>query len=236
MLNIAICDNDPIHVRTLRENIERYMAETGTEFGLTEFYDGSELLENYDPRWDVIFLDIQMDQVDGLTAAARVREIDTKVHIFFLTSFVQYALEGYRVRAVNYLVKPLKYARLRSELSRLPAGCGQADDPYIIVKNDAGTYKIYYKDLRYLETSGRNLMLHTGERSIICYRTMREMEEMLKTYGFSRCHSGFLVNLMFVRHVEKYEITLLYGENLPISQPRRKQFMEGLTNYWGSRL
>lgn len=90
--------------------------------------------------------------------------------------------------------------------------------------------------LRYVETFNRNLLFHTEQENIICYRSMKEVAQELAPHGFVRCHSGYLINLFYVKGVKKLEITLLTGEMIPISQPKRKEFMEQLTEYWGDML
>ena len=90
--------------------------------------------------------------------------------------------------------------------------------------------------LRYVETFNRNLLFHTEQENILCYKKMKEVEQELKDKGFARCHTSYIVNLFFVKGVRKLEIELITGEIIPISQPKRKEFMERLTEYWGDLL
>ena len=102
--------------------------------------------------------------------------------------------------------------------------------------NDTGKYRVFLKSLRYLETYKRNLLLHTEQEEIICYKSMKEMERELAGQGFVRCHTSYIVNLFYVKGVKKLEIELVTGEKVPISQPKRKEFMEKLADYWGELL
>lgn len=236
MLHIAICDDEKDFVAHLTDLLKRYAAETGEEIKVTAFYDGIGLTEHYDTTIDLIFLDIQMKLVNGLTAAGRIRQLDETVGIIFLTSLSRYGLEGYRYQAENYIIKPLKYIRLKTELDRWRKKHEKTDDPALTVSNDTGTYRVQLKSLRYVETFQRNLLLHTGQESVICYRSMKEMERALSGAGFARCHTSYLVNLAYIKRINKLEITLITGEALPVSQPRRKKFTELLTEYWGDLL
>ena len=110
------------------------------------------------------------------------------------------------------------------------------ESPFIVVNNDSGRYKILLNSLRYVETFNRNLLFHSEQENIICYRSMKEIAQELAPHGFVRCHSGCLVNLAYVKVARKLEITLITGETLAISQPKRKEFMEHLTEYWGDML
>ncbi len=236
MIHIAICDDEPDFIRHLTELIRQYTLETSQDIKTTVYYDGLELIEKYDPSTDLIFLDIQMRLVDGLHAAERIRQMSESVGIIFLTTLTQYGLEGYKYQAVNYIIKPLKYVRLKAELDKFIVKRRIEDSPSVVVSNDSGKYKIMLKSLRYVETFNRNLLFHTEQENIICYKTMKEIAQNLQAHGFSRCHNAYLVNLSYVKNVKKLEIALITGETLPISQPRRKEFMEELTEYWGDRL
>lgn len=236
MLHIAICDDETDFVTHLTTLIQQYSVETGEEIKTTAYYDGMELIERYDTSIDLIFLDIQMRLLDGLHTAQRIRELDENVGIIFLTTLTQYGLEGYQYQAADYIIKPIKYVRLKAELNQWLKKHRHNDSPSIVVVNDSGKYKIALKSLRYVETFNRKLLLHTEQENIISYKSMKEMEQELSQAGFVRCHTSYLVNLFYVKGVQKLEITLITGEQIPISQPKRKAFMEQLTRYWGERL
>lgn len=236
MIHIAICDDEQSFVCHLQDLLSKYAAETGIEIKITTYYDGLELIEKYDTTIDLIFLDIQMKMVGGLKAAERIRQKDKKVEIIFLTTLVQYALEGYTYQATNYIIKPLKYVRLKSEMDKFLERHSREESPSLIISNDTGKYKVYLNSLRYIETFNRNLLFHTEQENIICYKNMKEVEAELRDKGFARCHTSYIVNLFYVKGVKKLDIELITGEIIPISQPRRKELMEQLTEYWGDML
>ncbi len=236
MIHIAICDDEQSFVSNLKQLLDQYAEETGEEIKVTAYYDGSELIEKYDPSLDLVFLDIQMNRMDGLSTAKRLRQMDTRVAIIFLTTLTQYGLEGYKYQATNYIIKPMKYVRLKAEMDKWIKHHRQEDSPAMMVINDTGKYKVFLKTLRFVETFNRNLLLHTEEEKIICYKSMKEMEQELCHRGFVRCHTSYLVNLFYVKGVKGLNLELITGENIPISQPRRKEFMARLADYWGDLL
>lgn len=236
MIHIAICDDEQRFAAELEKLILQYAQEAEREIRITTFKNGVDLLEHRSDDLDLIFLDIQMDIMDGLEAAGRIRRLDSDVGIIFLTSMTQYALEGYNYQAVNYIVKPIRYVRLKAELDKFLERRSQEKSPSLLISNDTGKYKILLKTLRYVETFNRNLLLHTDQQNLICYKSMREMERELAGQGFARCHTSYIVNLFYVKGVRKLEIELITGETIPISQPKRKEFMECLTEYWGNKL
>ena len=236
LLHVAICDDEETFVQHLNALLTRYAQETGIAIKISTYRDGADLVDPYDASLDLIFLDIQMCAMDGLRAAEQIRKLDSKVAIIFLTTLTQYGLEGYQYQATNYIIKPLQYIRLKAEMDKFLARRQTEPDPFLLIVNDTGKYKVFLRDLRYIETFNRNLLCHTEQENILSYKSMKEMESTLQGQGFARCHTSYLVNLFFVKGVKKLEITLVTGETIPISQPKRKEFMERLTEYWGDLL
>lgn len=236
MYNIAICDDEQDFVEELHEMIGRYARETGTEIRTTTFKNGLELIDRNKIELDLIFLDIQMDMMNGLEAAKRIREKDGKVSIIFLTSLTKYALAGYEYRAWNYIIKPITYVRLKNELDKWVRNYNRDDKMYLLVNNGEGQHRIDLNTLWYLETYNRNVKIHTDKGELISYKKMKELEAELADAHFLRCHSSYLVNPFFVKRAGKLELELVNGEKLPISQPKRKMVMEKLADYWGDRL
>lgn len=236
MIHIAICDDEQRFTEQLRLLLEKYTEDTQEQLKITIYHDGSELTANYDTSIDLIFLDIKMNRMNGFKTAEIIRQKDADVAIIFLTTLSQYGLEGYKYQATNYIIKPIKYARLKSELDNWIKKYHKNKVTSIIVTNDTGKYKVPLKSLRYVETFNRNLLLHTEEENIVCYKSMKEMEQELSSLDFVRCHTSYIVNLFYIKGVKKLEIELITGENIPISQPKRKNFIEKLTEYWGDLL
>lgn len=236
MISIAVCDDMEPLVDKLEMLIKEYANASKEEIRVDKYTSGIILVDKYKGDYDLIFLDIKMPLMDGITVAEKIRYRDTKVSIIFLTSLVQYALEGYRVNAFNYLIKPINYKRLKQELDTWHNKFKQKEEPFLIVRNDTGSYKILLKSLSYIETYNRNLLLHTEDKSIISYKKLQDMEQELLESGFARCHTSFLVNMFYVESVENMEAVLLTNERLPISKLKKKNFMSRLANYWGGKL
>lgn len=238
MLHVAICDDESTFVYHLTGLLEQYAVETGEHIKVTAYYDGLELIEKYDPSTDLIFLDIQMKLVNGLRAAECIRQKDGAVGIIFLTILSQYGLEGYKYQATDYIIKPIQYIRLKAELDQWLKQRRRTQSPSIVISNNTGQYKISLNALSYVETFGRRLLVHTDQGNIISYKSMKEFEHELGDKGFARCHTSCLVNLDYVKKAngKDREVQLITGENIPISQPKRKVFMEKLADYWGNML
>ena len=237
MYQIVICDDDQSFIQDLKINLERYAADTGREFCFFEFHDGIELIENYQPDFDLIFMDIKMEKLNGLKTAEEIRKTDSTVGLFFLTSLSQYVWKGYEYGAINYLLKPMKYGRLKMELDRFFSRYQGREEGYLSFSNDNGKYKVLYKNLRYAETQKRNVLLHFDGQEQVIYKNMKEVASLLEAQRqFARCHASFIVNMVYVKSVENLEAVLTTGERVPISQPKRKEFMAKLADFWGDML
>lgn len=233
MISIAVCDDAKIIVDNMETLLKKYSAEIGEEIRVSKFYLGDSLLDQYKSNYDIIFLDIKMPGLTGIQTAERIRKKDDKVTIIFLTSLIDKAIEGYKVQAANYIIKPLGYKRLKIELDNWQLKIRNKDEQYITIHNDCGNYKVLLKSIRYIETYNRNLLVHAEKENIICYRKLRDMESELEKYGFARCHSSFLVNMLYVEKIEKTDIQLFTGERIPVSKTKKKVFMENIAEYWG---
>lgn len=236
MITIAVCDDSKNMVDAMKAYLDEYREKTEKELCVFTFLSGEELLNNYNCKYDIIFLDIRMPGMNGIQVAEKIREKDQKVIIIFLTSLVQHALDGYKVRAANYLIKPITKNRLKMEIDRWTMQLEQKEEPFITVHNDNGNYKLLLKSISYIETYNRNLMIHTDQGNIVCYWKLKEMENMIKKYGFARNHSSYIVNLFYVSNIEKMEIKLITGERLPIGKSKKKEFMQELSSYWGQNI
>lgn len=233
MVCIAICDDAKQLVGRMIRAIEKYQDQTGREIKIQKYYSGKSLLADNPVNIDLIFLDINMPGMNGIETAKKLRENNEKISIIFLTSLIQYAIEGYKVNALNYILKPITYGRLKEELDSWFAKHRQLDEPTIVISNDTGKFRLRLKDIRYIETYNRNLLFHTEKEDIVSYRKLKEFESELKEYGFGRCHSGYLVNFLYIDTIIKLDAKLVTGEDIPISKLKRKEFMEELAAYWG---
>ena len=237
MFNIAICDDEETLIDELKENLIMYAAETNKEFCFFIYHDGIELLQEYRSDYDLIFMDIKMEKLNGLKTAEEIREMDSTVGLIFLTSLKKYVWRGYEYGAVNYLLKPVKYSVLKMELDRYFARYQGKDEPYMSFQNDNGKYKVLYKNLCYAETEKRNVMLHFEGQQQIIYKNMKEVSALLLAQPqFASPHQSFVVNMVYVKSVESLELVMTTGERIPISQPKRKDFMMKLTDFWGDML
>jgi len=187
-------------------------------------------VDDYNGQFDIILLDIQMKHLDGMVAAEKIRELDQDVTIIFITSTVRYAVQGYAVDALGYVLKPVPYTQFEKifdkAIERVKA---RQKHVYIKVSVDDKQMKIDCDNIYYIESQRNNVIIHCADADYVTLGPLKRFDEMLETHGFSKCHNAYIVNLTFVEAVQKEEVILVNGFTLPISRARKKEFMAALT-------
>lgn len=232
VINIAIVEDSKEEMRQLTAFLKRYQEEKpDIEFTISKFTDGDEICENFQCQYDVILMDIQMKRTDGLKAAEYLRRFDDRVEIIFITNCTQYAICGYKVRAFNYIIKPMSYTVFSAEADRFISSVAKRREEYIIISLRSSTVRLALNEIIYVECVKHKIIFHTKDKDYEIFGTMRDYESRLEKSNFFRCNSGYLINLMMVNGV-KDEIVSVGGYELKISRPRKKQFMEKLASFY----
>lgn len=218
----------------LESFLARYQQERGGEIKSRHFTDGEALIRGYRPEYDIIFMDIQLKELDGMTTAELVRQQDPEVIIIFITNMAQYAIRGYAVDALDYVLKPVTYFAFSQRLDRAMDRLARRKTHYLTIPVKGGAQKLDIGQIRYLECQGHTLVIHTKREEIVTVGTMKEMETLLLPYGFCRCNKGYLLNLEYVDGIQD-GCALVGEERLLISRGRKAPFLEALANYMGDQ-
>lgn len=232
MIRIAIAEDDPQCLAQMEQYIADFGRETGRAFQVTSFGNGEDLVEQYRPEYDLILMDVEMPFMDGMTAAGCVRELDPEVVIVFVTNLAQYAIQGYSVNALDYILKPLNYFSFSQRLNRALQYVRRREADYITVAVKGGAMKLEVDGIYYAERLGRQLLLHTRTGVHASTATLQQLEEALEGRGFARCNKGYLVNLEHVDGIRD-GCAVVHGDSLLISRGRRGPFLEALADCVG---
>lgn len=230
MIRIAIVEDDQKFQKRIFEFLDQYSEESKEIFDKTFFSDGYDIADDYKGAWDIILMDIEMNLMNGMEAAEKIRQRDEQVIIIFITNMAQYAIRGYAVNAFDYILKPLSYfafsQTLMKAIRRVPK-----ENSYVTISTRDGTFKVRTADLYWIESRGHRLTFHTECKD---YETtiysMKEMEKKLRAQGFSRCNTGFLVNLNKTDGVQSGNV-LIGNTTIAISRGRRNAFLSDMSKY-----
>ncbi len=230
MINLAIVEDEDSYASQLTEFVEKYQAESGNHFKITRFRDGDEITNGYRGQFDIILMDIEMKFMDGMTAAEEIRRLDQDVVIMFITNMLNYAIRGYQVDALDYVVKPVSYFAFSQKLDRAIGRIKKSSSNIISIDMPSGVKKLDIDNIFYIESEGHNLNFYTSGGDFTIRAKLSDFEEQLTPYNFFRSNKGYLVNLKYVDGVEK-GACLIAGKQLLISRARKNDFMSALTDY-----
>ena len=230
MLHIAIVEDDEKFINQLKDYIFQYQNDRKKDIKVSVFRDGEDIIEDYRCQYDIILMDIQMDFMDGMTAAEKIRQLDNDVVIMFITNLTQYAVRGYEVDALDYVVKPVEYFAFSQKLDKAIERCKKKKEEYLMIPTDSGITKVAASDIFYVESQGHNAIYCTKKGMLSSRISMKELELKMSGYGFFRCGKGFLVNMKKVDAVKNNDCEV-NGVKIPISRIKRKEFMELLIQY-----
>lgn len=228
---IIIVEDDNIALSILREHLDRYSRETELDFDITHFSDGIQLLEQYPTDVDIIFMDIDLPELNGMEVVRKLRQKDSDVVVIFVTNLAQYAVEGYSVDALDFIVKPVTYYNFQMKFKRaLTRSVKRKNVTFWIDLKGGGKQEINTNELKYIEITQHLLAFHTTHGIFESWGALNSMKERLKNAPFELCNRCYLVNLKFVKGISQYDLSL-GDEVLQISHTRRATFMLALNRY-----
>ncbi|MCF0134262.1 MAG: response regulator transcription factor [Blautia sp.] len=232
MLRVGIVEDETKWIERIRQNLERYSSEKNVEIETGVFRDGIEIVENYRADLDVLFLDIEMSSMNGMEAAEKIRRKDSEVIIVFITQVARYAVKGYEVGALDFIVKSFSYEIFCMKMDRI---CRQAESNQ--VKNvtlniNDDVYKLSSTKILYVEVIKHHLLYHTDEKVLETRGTLKAAEELLTGMGFAKCNSCYLVNLRHVKAILGNDV-LIGQERLQISRAKKKEFVQAVADHLG---
>lgn len=235
MITFAICDDEPMMAQALAGHLADYMKEKSiTAYSVSHFPNGCALLERVD-SFDVIFLDIQMEQPDGLETARLLRQRGNHSLMIFVTVLKECVFDSFQVEAFDYLLKPLDTARFHQTMDRLLRSLEQRTAEDIVIQRGTGCEVVPLSDIVYCEVLGRKVYLHKKDGTVSGYYDKLEGLERRVDGRFFKCHRSYLVNLDYVRGCQDGQVLLSQGERIPASRLRERELTKALLRYMKER-
>lgn len=230
MLRIAVVEDDKTYAAQLKEYLVRYGTEKNQKISVALFPDGEDIVTDYSAEFDIILMDVEMTFMDGMTTAERIREKDNEVVIIFITSMPQYAIQGYKVDALDYVLKPISYFAFSQRIDRALTRVKKKEATYITVAQKGGKKKLNVDKICYVEVRDHDLIYHSTKGDIVTKSSMKEAEDTLGGTKFFRCNRCYLVNLEYVEDFRGNDVTVA-SDVIQVSRARKKAFMDALNDY-----
>jgi len=216
-MHISICDDDITQVRHLRNLAKKWASERNIALLISDFFSAESFLFAYadDKTADILLLDIQMAEMDGVAMAKEIRKSNRAVQIIFITGYMDYILDGYDVEALHYLLKPVDNTKLFAALDKAAEKLAYADRA-IFIPHAAEFLRLPLAAITHIEVMHNHTTIHANQ-SYTIKKPLRELEKSLDS-SFFRCGRSFIVNLRHIQRVTKGEIHLKNGNIIPLAR------------------
>lgn len=225
-MKIAVCDDEIVLVK----QIDQYLwKQPGCSVSC--YSSPEKLCAEYEAgkRYDVVFLDVLMEPMNGITLARRIRSLDRNVILIFITAYLEYAPEGYEVNAFRYLLKPVTEAAVLEVMEAVRKEL--EGESTLWIRTAECELLLHTREIQYLEADDKDAILYYMEDKIRLRRGLKELETQLSPFFFFRVHRKYLVNLAHVREFDEERLTLDCGRSIPLSRRRSREFRHALGAY-----
>ena len=228
MIRIAIVDDEKV----IREQIKKLIEKKQTDCEIDTYGTGEDLLKA-DSVYDIIFLDIQMDGMNGIDTARALRQKADNTVLIFITGVKEYVFDAFDVAAFHYLIKPIEENKFWEVCDRaVLAVTKKKQNPsgQIFIKTRSQSITLDQSNVLYIESRAKKVEIHTKTNIVEAYAAISELEKQL-VGSFYRCHRGYLVNMAFIAGYENDSITLNNGETIILSKDKYSEFVKVYMRY-----
>lgn len=236
MLKIAICDDEKYYRDEIKKAINGILEERGLRYELDVFVSGISFLERADNavRYDIVFMDINMEGIDGIETAMEIRKFHAQMYIVFVTAYIDYVLEGYKVNAVRYIMKDLLKASVRECMCAILEKMELQSVNFSFLE---GEKSLYTDNILYVESRRHKVLFYYMQSDIATYQIydkLDHIQEQLESKGFLRIHKSYLVNMKHIDKIANYEVKLDTGKILSVPRRRFRDAKEAFVAYKGA--
>lgn len=232
VIRVAMVEDESEVSHQLRKQLQ-HMEQTGVSFSIAVFSDAESFLASYQCNYDIVLMDIMLPGMNGMEAAQQLRKKDGEVVLIFITNMAHFAVQGYEVSALDFVVKPVSPAVFEAKMTRALQAVKRRQGRTICLEKGGNNVYLSTRDICYVEVAGHELCYHTPQEEYQEWGSMKKAAAELEPDGFLRCHSSFLVNPRHILRVDGMNLYMTGGTQVPISHPKRKEFMQALTEWMG---
>lgn len=233
ILRIAICDDEDLQIELLTKYVRNWEKLNHQKVVIESYHNGSEFHFTWsgDDSFDILLLDIEMPNLNGIELARKIREKDENLQIIFITGVADFIGEGYDLQAVNYLLKPIKeeklYDCLDTAVRKLPN-----EEQWLVIEQEDEIIRLNQSEILYIEAFSHTIDIHTKNGKYTIRKSISAIEKELVASLFVRCHRSYLISLLHIDKILKDEILLDGGDSVPLSRRRYKEVNMAFINYF----
>lgn len=232
MWNIAIIEDEEAMSNQLVSYFAKFGKDYNESFSFAIFNNAETFLKNYKKEYSVVLMDINLPGMNGMECVKQLRKIDDTVLVVFVTNLSQFAVDGYEVKAFDFIVKPISYYNFSLKLKRALSHLSSLNNYELIISTKDKKYFININQLIYIEIRNHTIIYHLVNEEIKGSGTLKSLYTNLKKHHFAFCNQCYLVNLAFVKGIDD-GFLLINNEKIRIASSRKKSFMQELTAYIG---
>lgn len=233
MYRVLIVEDEPAEQKALAQHLLRYGGEKNEQFQV-QCLDNANDFVKAKTTYDLVFLDIELPGINGMEAAQLLRVFDQRTPIMFVTNLAKYAIHGYEVGAVDFVVKPVSYPSFALRMDKALAVMRQNAPRTLIAPTHDGKRVLQLSHISFVEVKNHEVIYHLEDQDNVCARSsLSQVESELEGSTFVRISNNCLVNMAMVHSVNAERIVLADGETLHFSRARRKDALRAITEFWG---
>ncbi len=231
-LKIAICDDEKLQLNLLEKYCLVWLSENKLQAEITTYSSAEAFLFAYedDKAFDILLLDIQMKELDGISLAKKLRELGDKLSIIFITGVKDFVFEGYHVQAIDYILKPAEQKKLENALDRAYKNM-QKSEPYIFLQIDSEIVKVNERDILYIESTGRKSLVYTCCGKYEIKKGISTIENELNQSFFYKCHRSYIINILHISSISKTDVKI-NASLIPIARGKWEELNRAFLNYY----
>lgn len=231
-IKIVLVDDEQLQLDYMERMIKKAGDRLGIEIEIYQYLSGEAFLfalEDY-PTWELAFLDIEMEGINGMEVARNIRKKAPQLELVFATAYAEYAVEGYEVQALDYLLKPINLEKITRVLERFLEK-QPVEAAYTLVEVDGEATRLNLDHIIYSEANMGEITVVLEKETLNLKMGLAEFEKQLDE-RFVSPHRSYLVNLQFVSRLLKKDVQLTNGEVIPLSRRRTKDIQKAFIDFY----
>ena len=234
MVHIAVCDDEAYMSDQIQKMASDFFRSKNVETAILQFSSGTELLK-YKKPIDILFLDIQMEDLDGMETARKLRKRKFQGFLIFITVLKELVFQSFEVQAFDYLVKPVEEGQFQKTMERLFSSMKQAGEANLLIQKGYESHIISLEEIVFCEIIDRKIYLHLASSGVIDYYDRIEHLEARLGSSFFRCHRSYLINLKYLKSYKNGIAYMEVGKEIPVSRLRSREFSGVILQYMKNR-